>query len=94
MKALIPQEIIEKRIFMIRGHRVMFDKDLAKLYKVPTKVLIQAVKRNKKRFPDDFMFQITSAEFLDLRSQFVTSSWGGRRYLPYVFTETRRVQRL
>ena len=87
MKALIPQELIEKQIFMIRGHRVMFDKKLATLYKVPTKVLIQAVKRNIKRFPGDFMFQITREEFLNLRSQFVTSRWGGRRYLPYVFTE-------
>jgi len=65
----------------------MLDKDLAELYGVSTKVLIQAVKRNLQRFPDDFMFQLTKREFSHLRSQFVTSNRGGRRYLPYVFTE-------
>ena len=63
------------------------DQDLAELYNVDTKVLIQSVKRNIKRFPGDFMFQLTKEEFIDLRSQFVTSSWGGRRYYPYAFTE-------
>ena len=65
----------------------MVDRDLAVLYAVPTKVLIQAVRRNIYRFPTDFMFQLTKEEFKILRSQFVTSSWGGRRYKPYVFTE-------
>ncbi len=65
----------------------MLDKDLSLLYQVPTKVLIQAVKRNIKRFPPDFMFQLTQNEFVNLRSQFVTSNWGGRRYRPYAFTE-------
>jgi hypothetical protein len=65
----------------------MLDSDLAELYGVATKVLIQAVKRNIDRFPDDFMFQLTKQELGNLRSQFVTSSWGGRRYPPYAFTE-------
>jgi len=65
----------------------MFDVDLAKLYDVEIKHLIQAVKRNISRFPPDFMFQLSDAEFANLRSQNVTSSWGGRRYPPYVFTE-------
>jgi len=80
-------ERIENRIFQIRGKKVMLDRDLAELYKVPTKVLIQAIRRNKNRFPHDFMFRLTEKEFANLRSQFVTSSWGGRRYLPYLFTE-------
>lgn len=80
-------DLIERRIFSVRGHKVMLDSDLAELYSVPTKVLIQAVKRNKKRFPPDFMYQLTRKELANLRSQFATSSWGGRRYLPYVFTE-------
>ncbi len=87
MADIIRQDIIEKKIFLIRGLNVMLDKDLAELYGVQTKVFIQAVKRNKKRFPDDFMFQLSKREFTNLRSQFVTSSWGGRRYLPYAFTE-------
>jgi len=65
----------------------MSDKDLALLYGTKTRVLVQAVKRNRKRFPDDSMFQLTKDEYRNLRSQFVTSSWGGRRYLPYAFTE-------
>src|SRR5579864_8120075 len=78
---------IETRIFMIRGQKVIVDSDLAGLYRVPTKVFNQAVKRNLKRFPKDFMFQLTGKEMEILRSQFVTSSWGGRRNLPYAFTE-------
>lgn len=74
-------------ILPIRQCRVLLDADLAKLYKVETKVLIQAVKRNANRFPEDFMFQLTKQEYAHLRSQTVTSSWGGRRYPPYVFTE-------
>lgn len=65
----------------------MLDRDLANLYEVPTKVLLQAVKRNSERFPEDFMFQLTKNEYELLRSQIVTSRWGGRRYLPYAFTE-------
>jgi hypothetical protein len=101
---------IQNRIYEIRGERVMLDFDLALLYEVETRVLNQAVKRNIKRFPDDFMFQLTLAEFENvkfqteainqgassqivikdqpnLKSQFVTSSWGGTRKLPYAFTE-------
>jgi len=97
MTTSIPGNLIEKRIFVIRGHKVMVDRDLAELYGVATKVLNQAVKRNKKRFPADFMFRLTKGEveevvticdrFGNLRSQNATSSWGGRRYTPYVFTE-------
>jgi hypothetical protein len=78
---------IATRIFMIRGQKVMVDSDLADLYRVPTKVFNQAVKRNLKRFPKDFMFRLTRKEMEILRSQFVTSSWGGRRTLAYAFTE-------
>lgn len=74
MTELVPVEKIENKIFQIRGKKVIIDNDLAKLYDVPTKVLVQAVKRNLNRFPDDFMFQLTEGEFADLRSQFVTSS--------------------
>ena len=86
-KSIIPQERIEKSILLIREQKVMLDRDLAELYDVTTKVLIQAVKRNIERFPEDFMFQLTREEFDNLRSQFVTSSWGGRRYPPYAFSE-------
>lgn len=80
---------IEKQIFVVRERQVMLDADLADLYDVETKVLVQQVKRNAKRFPTDFMFQLTKAEAEALRSQFVTSNEGrgGRRYAPYVFTE-------
>lgn len=84
---IIPQEIIENKIYLIRDKKVMIDRDLAKLYGVETKVFNLAVKRHIKRFPDDFMFQLTKDEFDNLRSQIETSRWGGRRYLPYVFTE-------
>jgi hypothetical protein len=84
---VIPQEIIERKIYLIRGKKVMLDQDLANLYGVANKALIQAVKRNQERFPEDFMFQLNKDEFKVLRSQIVTSSWGGRRYLPYAFTE-------
>lgn len=89
MKELILVEIIERKIYLIRGHRVMLDNDLAEMYDVATKVLLQAVKRNLMRFPPDFMFQLNYQEVLALRSQIVTSKTGrgGRRYLPYVFTE-------
>ena len=83
----MPVERIAQSILLIRNQKVMLDTDLAALYGVETKVLVQAVKRNLDRFPADFMFQLTKQEFDDLRSQIVTSSWGGRRYPPYAFTE-------
>lgn len=86
-KDLIPQEIIQNKIIVLRGKKVMLDKDLALLYGVETKALNQAVKRNKVRFPDDFMFQLTYQEFRDLMSQIVTTNRGGTRIMPYVFTE-------
>jgi len=72
---------------LIRGEKVLLDADLAELYGVATKVLNQAVKRNAERFPEDFMFQLTAREWANLRSQSVTSSYGGQRYFPYAFTE-------
>ncbi len=86
-RAGIPAERIERSILVLRGHKVLLDVDLANLYDVETKVLLQAVRRNPDRFPKDFMFQLIDQEFRNLRSQFVTSSWGGRRYAPYAFTE-------
>jgi len=86
--SLVPAERIERSILFIRNQKVILDADLASLYDVLTKVLVQTVRRNIERFPEDFMFQLTTEEFSDLRSQFVTSSqWGGRRYPPYAFTE-------
>ncbi len=88
MAVPIVSEQVERNILLIRGHRVMLDTDLAKLYRVPTKAINQAVKRNTNRFPVDFMFQLTSEETTALRSQFVTSkNRGGRQYRPYAFTE-------
>ena len=102
MKDLVISEIIEQKIYLIRGQKVMLDRDLAVLYGVQTKKLNQAVKRNKNRFPIDFMFRLTREEDNSLRSQFVTSNEngsltsqiatskngrGGRRYLPYAFTD-------
>ncbi|MBI5699430.1 ORF6N domain-containing protein [Candidatus Saganbacteria bacterium] len=87
MKDIIPQERIESKIFLIRGQKVILDVDLANLYGVKTFVLNQAVKRNIERFPDDFMFQLSKEETNILKSQFVISSWGGRRTFPYAFTE-------
>ena len=84
---LIPKERIENKIYLLRGQKVMLDENLAELYQVPTKRLNECVKRNIKRFPKDFMFQLTGKEIKILRSQFVTSRYGGRRYIPYVFTE-------
>ncbi len=78
---------IESQILTLRGERVILDASLAVLYSVETKALIQAVKRNIDRFPIDFMFQLNEPEFQNLKSQIVTSSWGGRRYAPYAFTE-------
>jgi hypothetical protein len=84
---IITDDFILKKIVSIRNQNVMLDQDLAELYGVPTKVLNQAVKRNSKRFPDDFHFQLNDAEFESLKSQFVTSKRGGRRSLPNAFTE-------
>ena len=78
---------IQSMIKTIRGQQVILDRDLATLYGVENRVLNQAVKRNSERFPEDFMFQLNKAEDDDLKSQNVTSSWGGRRKLPYAFTE-------
>jgi hypothetical protein len=82
-------QLIERRIYLIRGQKVMVDFDLAELYNVSTSQLNQQVTRNKKRFPEDFMFRLTKGEAESLRSQFVISNSGrgGRRYLPYAFTE-------
>ena len=79
--------IIQSKIYEIRGQQVMIDKDLAGLYQVEVKRLHESVKRNLKRFPEDFMFQLTAEEWQNLKSQFATSSWGGTRKLPYAFTE-------
>lgn len=97
VKAAVPLERITNSILLIRGQKVMLDAYLATLYGVETRVLNQAMKRNADRFPQDFMFQLTAEEFQILKSQFVTSnlrsqhstssSWGGRRYPPYAFTE-------
>lgn len=89
MKDLILPEVIEQKIYMIRGQKVMIDRDLALLYKVPTFRLNEQVKRNKKRFPLDFMFRLTAEENIVLTSQNAISNnhRGGRRTLPYVFTE-------
>ena len=86
---VIAAPAIEKRIFVVRERQVMLDEDLADLYGVETKRLVQQVKRNLERFPDDFMFQLAKSEAAALRSQFATSNAGrgGRRYAPYVFTE-------
>lgn len=85
--AVIPVEIIENKIFVIRGHKVMIDNDLASLYDVETKRLNEAVKRNIDRFPEDFMFQLTDDEWNILRSQIATFDKALRKYKPYVFTE-------
>ena len=88
MDQLIPMEVIERKIFIIRGKRIMLDSDLADLYGVETRSLVQAVKRNNERFPPDFMFQLSQEEFESLRSQIVISKGkGGRRYFPYAFSE-------
>lgn len=84
---IIRTDSIQNRIYTIRGVQVMLDSDLAQMYQVETRALNQAVSRNRERFPDDFMFQLTSEEWENLKSQNVISSWGGRRKLPYVFTE-------
>src|SRR4030067_1625821 len=89
MKSIIPIEVIERQIILIRGQRVMLDRDLANLYEVETRVLNQAVKRNINRFPEDFMFQLTQAEMGNWKSQIVISNKDkmGLRKAPYAFTE-------
>ena len=87
MTSLVPLETIERKILLINGQKVLLDLDLAELYGVETKMLLRAVKRNPDRFPADFMVQLTKEEFDNLRFHFGTSRWGGRRYLPYAFTE-------
>ena len=85
---ILPVEVVERRIYSIRGQKVMLSPDLADLYRVETRALVQAVKRNMDRFPRDFMFQLTTKELALLKSQIVISSWGGtRRGTPYAFTE-------
>jgi hypothetical protein len=86
-RAPITATRIEQSILLLRGQKVLLDSTLADLYGVQTKVLIQAVRRNRDRFPSDFMLELNNHEVTNLRSQIVTSSWGGRRYLPLAFTE-------
>jgi hypothetical protein len=86
-KLAIPDELITNKIYLLRDKKVMLDEDLAELYDVETRRLNEQVKRNITRFPEDFMFQLTMEEFEILKSQFATSSWGGRRKQPYAFTE-------
>jgi len=80
-------EVIQNKIFEIRGCKVMLDFDLALMYNIETKVFKQSVRRNLNRFPEDFMFELTEIEFNSLRSQIVTSNRGGLRYMPFAFTE-------
>ena len=87
LQQLVAEQKILNKIYVIRGQRVMLDKDLAEMYGVETRIFNQNIKRNLKRFPKDFMFILTQKEFANLISQIVTSSWGGRRKLPMVFTE-------
>jgi phage regulator Rha-like protein len=87
LQVLVAEQKILNRIYVIRGEKVMLDRDLAEMYGVETRVLNQSIKRNLNRFPKDFMFQLSEKEFKNLISQNVTSSWGGTRKLPYAFTE-------
>lgn len=86
-QALVATVVVETVIRLIRGEKVILDRDIALLYGVETRTLLQALKRNLERFPEDFMFQLTAEETRNLRNQSGTSSWGGRRYRPYAFTE-------
>ena len=86
-KPSIPVKHIQNKVYVIRDEKVLLDKDLAELYGVETRVLKQAVRRNIDRFPEDFMFELSDEEFEHLRSQTGTSSWGGTRYVPMVFSE-------
>jgi hypothetical protein len=87
MSTVFPPERIERVILLLRGHKIILDRDLAAMYGVSTRDLNKAVSRNIERFPDDFMLQLTRSEFNDLKFQFGTSSWGGTRKLPRAFTE-------
>jgi hypothetical protein len=91
-KALVPLEHITRAILVLRGHKVLLDVELAVLYGVTTKRLNQQVRRNRKRFPADFLFELTAEEFASLKMHFATSSWGGRRKLPFAFTEHGAIQ--
>lgn len=84
---IVPDEAVMNSIYLIRGQKVMLDRDLAQLYGIETKVLKQAVRRNLARFPPDFMFELNKEEYENLRTQIATSSWGGTRYMPQAFTE-------
>ena len=84
---IVAENLVAGKIYYIRDRRVILDRDLAELYEIETKVLNKSVRRNIERFPDAFMFQLTSSEFEILKSQIVTSSWGGTRKLPFAFTE-------
>jgi len=86
-KIAVNESLVISKIYMIRGHKVMLDEDLAEMYGTETRTLNQQIKRNSDRFPEDFMFQLTSDEYELLKSQNATSSWGGRRKLPNAFTE-------
>ena len=90
---IVPPDTVESRILTIRGQKVILDSDLAAIYGVTAKRLNEQIKRNLKRFPSDFLFRLTREEFVNLRSQFATSSsgYGGRRFLPYAFTENGAV---
>jgi hypothetical protein len=90
--ALMPVEHIARSILILRRQRVLLDRNLAEIYGVSTGRLNEAVKRNAARFPEDFMFQLSEQETVNLRSQIVISSWGGRRYRPFVFTEYGAIQ--
>jgi hypothetical protein len=90
--ALVPIEHIARSILILRRQRVLLDRDLAAIYGVSTGRLNEAVKRNVVRFPEDFMFQLTTEEIRNLRSQTAISSWGGRRYRPFAFTEYGAIQ--
>jgi phage regulator Rha-like protein len=83
----IPETLVTSKIYIVRNKKIMLDRDLAELYEVETRVLNQAVNRNIERFPEEFMFQLTFEEFEILKSQIVTSSWGGTRKMPFAFTE-------
>ena len=87
MTELVPVDRIASKIYLLRGTKVMLDRDLAELYGVETKRLKEQVRRNIERFPEDFMFELTKEELINLRSQFATSSWGGARYSPMAFSE-------
>ena len=88
---IVPMERITSKIYIVRDTRVMLDRDLAELYGVETRTLKQAVRRNLKRFPADFMFELSYQEFRNLTSQSVTSSWGGVRRAPMAFTQLRQM---